>query len=77
MGAITFWLVVSIQVAGSGWQTMEDVQQPDLEHCLSAVAERVQRFEEGHLVGADRKPVSDEFEIAVTCSMHHGKDNPA
>jgi len=74
---ITFWLVVSIQIAGHGWQVMEDVRQPDLESCLSAVAERAQRFESGHLIGADRKPIHDEFEIAVTCSMHHGKDDPA
>jgi hypothetical protein len=74
---ITFWLVVALQVGGGGWQVMEDVEQPDLVACLSAVAERVQRFEAGHIVGEDRKPLNEEFEIAVTCSMHHSRTDPA
>jgi len=74
---ITFWLVVSLSIAGSDWQIMEDVQQPDLESCLSAVASRVERAEHARLHEQDGTPSRRDYEIAVTCSVHRSADDPA
>ena len=74
---ITFWLVVAVSVAGSPWQTMEDVQQADLASCLSAVAARVRRAEELRLYEQDGTPSRREYEIAVTCAVHRSADDPA
>jgi hypothetical protein len=74
---ITFWLVVSISIAGGPWQTMEDVQEADLQSCLSAVAARVQRAEEIRLYEQEGTPSRREYEIAVTCAVHRSADHPA
>jgi IS30 family transposase len=74
---LTFWLVVSLQIAGGDWQIMENIKEPDIESCLSAVAERVQRLESASLVDEDHKALTDEYEVAVTCSVHRSKSDPA
>jgi len=74
---ITFWLVVSLSIAAGDWQIMENVQQPDLESCLSAVASRVERAEQAQFHEEDGSPSRREYEIAVTCSIHKSPENPA
>jgi hypothetical protein len=56
---------------------MENIKEPDIESCLSAVAERVQRLESASLVDEDHKALTDEYEVAVTCSVHRSKSDPA
>jgi hypothetical protein len=74
---ITFWLVVSINIANGGWQVMEDVKQDDLVSCLSAVADRVQKAESSSLRnGNDGHHSNAEYEIAVTCNVHHAQKDP-
>jgi hypothetical protein len=71
---IEFWLIVSLSVGGGEWTVMEDVKQPTLEACLSAVADRVQKAERSHLADEDGKAIRDEYEVAVTCSVHRAHE---
>lgn len=74
---LTFWLVVSISIAGGDFQVMENTKQPDMEACLSAVAKHVQRMETLEVVDEDHKALREEYEVAVTCSIHRGAGDPA
>ena len=74
---ITFWLTVTLSIAGGEWQVMENVKQPDLESCLSAVASRVQSAELSKLHTSDGEASNEEYEVAVTCSVHKSHDDPA
>ena len=73
---MTFWLVVSLSIAGGDWTVMENVQQPDMVACLNAVADRVQKAERAHLAEQDGTPVREEYEVSVTCSVHRAHEEP-
>ena len=73
----TFWLVIMISVAGGPWRPMEDKKFPDRTSCEAAAHERWDHMEGVHLKDGDGIDIDEEFEIGVSCQMHHSKSDPA
>jgi hypothetical protein len=70
---ITFWLVVSISFAGSdNWRVLHNDKQPSEEACKTAAIEAVTGAAH-HPPFTDDDGKDQEYEIAVTCSVHHSK----
>ncbi len=67
---ITYWLVVSITIAGGDWQVMENTKMPSRDACLAAVADRLEKAETSTVMDAHAQLVGEEREVAVTCSIH-------
>lgn len=73
----TFWLVIMISVAGGPWKAMEDKKYPDRASCEQAAHERWEHIEGVHLMNDAGKDIDEEYEIGVSCQIHHSKSDPA
>jgi hypothetical protein len=71
---IEFWLVVSISFAGSDtWRVLHKDKQLTEQACKTAAMEAVTNAAH-HPPFIDDDGKDQEYEIAVTCSVHHSKD---
>lgn len=73
----TFWLVVLISIAGGPFRAMENKKFPDFKSCLNAVHERGEHIGSYRLTDEAGKDIDEEFEIGVSCQIHHSKSDPA
>jgi hypothetical protein len=73
----TFWLVVAISIAGGPFRAMEDTKFPDFKSCQAAAHERGDHIEGYRLADKDGKDIDEEYEIGVSCQIHHSKSDPA
>ena len=74
---IAYFLIVAISIAGGEFQTVEDVRQPNLAACLNAAAARLEHIEShGVVVDKYKNEKHDEYEVAVTCSLHKAAETP-
>lgn len=75
----TFWLVIMISVAGGPWRLAPDGDKkyPDRTSCEQAAHDRWEHIEGVHLTNEAGEDIDEEFEIGVSCQMHHSKSDPA
>lgn len=68
---ITFWLVVSISFAGSdNWRVLHNDKMPTEEACQKAAVAAVASAAH-HPPFTDDDGNDQEYEIAVSCNIHH------
>lgn len=71
---ITYWLVVSLSIAGGDWQILENTKMPSREACVTAAIARLERSETMSLLDEQGHFVGEEREVVVACSIHWPKE---
>jgi hypothetical protein len=73
---ITFWLVVMISInGGNTWSLMKNEKQLNEDTCKLAAVENIVSAAR-HPPVVDKDGNEQEYEIAVSCNIHHSATSP-
>jgi hypothetical protein len=68
----TFWLVVAISIGGGPFRALTDEKYPDLPSCQVAQEKAWRHLEDQHF----GDEINEEWELGVSCQMHHSESKP-